>query len=401
MYQNYYLCRLGIQLLICQNKYHIMYKRELQDLLIELNKKWSVISVTGPRQSGKTTLCKMAFPDYKYINLERATTLALVKQDIEGFLLQYPNGLIIDEAQNLPELFSALQVIVDEYKDYRYILSGSSDFLLMQNISQTLAGRIAVTRLLPLSISELNEDANIDTNTLMWKGFYPAVWGDGKSPDNVYDSYVSTYLQRDVRQILNIKDLSLFQKFLTIVASRVGNVFIASSIASELGVDYKTIQSWMSILETSYTAFMLQPFHRNIGKRLTKTPKIYFYDIGLVCHLLGIENEQHIKNHPLRGAIFENMVICEMLKRRYNKGLKSNLYFYRDQTTEVDVIQEEAGKIKAYEIKSAERFNQEFTKSLFYVQKLLGDEISSSYIVYSGAEEMKFNNFSLINYHNL
>lgn len=386
---------------LSKNKYRIMYKRELQDLLIELNKKWSVISVTGPRQSGKTTLCKMAFPDYKYINLERATTLALVKQDIEGFLLQYPNGLIIDEAQNLPELFSALQVIVDEYKDYRYILSGSSDFLLMQNISQTLAGRIAVTRLLPLSISELKEDSNIDTNTLMWKGFYPAVWGDGKSPDNVYDSYVSTYLQRDVRQILNIKDLSLFQKFLTIVASRVGNVFIASSIASELGVDYKTIQSWMSILETSYTAFMLQPFHRNIGKRLTKTPKIYFYDIGLVCHLLGIENEQHIKNHPLRGAIFENMVICEMLKRRYNKGLKSNLYFYRDQTAEVDVIQEEAGRIKAYEIKSAERFNQEFTKSLSYVQKLLGDEITSSYIVYSGAEEMKFNNFSLINYHNL
>ncbi len=378
-----------------------MYKRELQDLLIELNKKWSVISVTGPRQSGKTTLCKMAFPDYEYINLERATTLALIKQDIEGFLLQYPNGLIIDEAQNLPELFSALQVVVDENKDYRYILSGSSDFLLMQNISQTLAGRVAVTRLLPLSISELKEDANIDTNTLMWKGFYPAVWGDGKSPDNVYDSYVSTYLQRDVRQILNIKDLSLFQKFLTIVASRVGNVFIASSIASELGVDYKTIQSWMSILETSYTAFLLQPFHRNIGKRLTKTPKIYFYDIGLVCHLLGIENEQHIKNHPLRGAIFENMVVCEMLKRRYNKGLKSNLYFYRDQSAEVDVIQEEAGSIKAYEIKSAERFNQEFTKSLSYVQKLLGDEISSSYIIYSGEEEMKFKNFSLINYHNL
>ena len=378
-----------------------MYQRELQNLLTELSEKWSVISVTGPRQSGKTTLCKMAFPDYEYINLERSTTLALVKQDIEGFLLQYPNGLIIDEAQNLPELFSALQVVVDEHKDYRYILSGSSDFLLMQNISQTLAGRVAVTRLLPLSISELKEDANIDTNTLMWKGFYPGVWGDGKDPGNVYDSYVSTYLQRDVRQILNIKDLSLFQKFLTIVASRVGNVFIASSIASELGVDYKTIQSWMSILETSYTAFLLQPFHRNIGKRMTKTPKVYFYDVGLVCHLLGIENEQHIKTHPLRGAIFENMVVCEMLKKRYNQGLKSNLFFYRDQTAEVDVIQEEANKIKAYEIKSAERFNQEFTKSLSYVQKLFGDDISSSYIIYSGKEEMTFKNFSLINYHNI
>ncbi|MBQ5688623.1 MAG: DUF4143 domain-containing protein [Bacteroidales bacterium] len=157
----------------------------------------------------------------------------------------------------------------------------------------------------------------------------------------------------------------------------------------------------MSILETSYTAFLLQPFHRNIRKRLTKTPKLYFYDIGLVCHLLGIENEQHIKSHPLRGAIFENMVVCEMLKKRYNKGLKSNLYFYRDQTAEVDVIQEEANKIKAFEIKSAERFNQEFTKSLSYVQKLLGDEISSSYIVYSGNEEMTFKNFTLINYHNI
>lgn len=313
-------------------------------------------------------------------------------------LSKYKN---IDEAQNLPELFSALQVVVDENKDYRYILSGSSDFLLMQNISQTLAGRVAVTRLLPLSICELNEDANIDTNTLMWKGFYLAVWGDKKEPKDVYDSYVSTYLHRDVRQILNIKDLCQFQKFLTIAASRVGNVFIASSIASELGVDYKTIQSWMSILETSYTAFLLQPFYRNIGKRLTKTPKIYFYDIGLVCHLLGIENEQHFKNHPLRGAIFENMVICEMLKKRYNKGLKSNLFFYRDNSAEVDVIQEEAGKIKAYEIKSAERFNQEFTKSLSHIQKLLGDEISSSYIVYSGEEEITLKNFSLINYHNV
>lgn len=182
----------------------------------------------------------------------------------------------------------------------------------MQNISQTLAGRVAVTRLLPLSISELKEDANIDTNTLMWKGFYPGVWGDGKDPGNVYDSYVSTYLQRDVRQILNIKE-----------------------------------------------------------------------------------------THPLRGAIFENMVVCEMLKKRYNQGLKSNLFFYRDQTAEVDVIQEEANKIKAYEIKSAERFNQEFTKSLSYMQKLFGDDISSSYIIYSGKEEMTFKNFSLINYHNI
>ena len=378
-----------------------MYTRDLQKVLMELSRQWSIISVTGPRQSGKTTLCKMAFPEYEYINLERSTTRAMVAQDIEGFLLQYPNGLIIDEAQNLPELFSALQVVVDENKSLRYILSGSSDFLLMQNISQSLAGRVAVTRLLPLSLGELGQDAAIDTNQLMWRGFYPAVWGDGKAPQMVYDSYVATYIQRDVRQILNIKDLSLFQRFITVIASRVGNEFNASSVGNELGIDHKTVQSWMSILETSYTAFLLRPFYRNIGKRLTKTPKVYFYDTGLVCYLLGIENAQQLQHHPLRGAIFENMVVCEMLKKRYNQGLKNNLLFYRDKSSEVDVLQEEAGKLHAYEIKSAERFNPEFTKTLTYLQKLLGDDLASSCVVYSGDEELKRPHLGLVNFRNI
>lgn len=378
-----------------------MYTRDLQKVLMELSRQWSIISVTGPRQSGKTTLCKMAFPEYEYINLERSTTRAMVAQDIEGFLLQYPNGLIIDEAQNLPELFSALQVVVDENKSLRYILSGSSDFLLMQNISQSLAGRVAVTRLLPLSLGELGQDAAIDTNQLMWRGFYPAVWGDGKAPQMVYDSYVATYIQRDVRQILNIKDLSLFQRFITVIASRVGNEFNASSVGNELGIDHKTVQSWMSILETSYTAFLLRPFYRNIGKRLTKTPKVYFYDTGLVCYLLGIETAQQLQHHPLRGAIFENMVVCEMLKKRYNQGLKNNLLFYRDKSSEVDVLQEEAGKLHAYEIKSAERFNPEFTKTLTYLQKLLGDDLASSCVVYSGDEELKRPHLGLVNFRNI
>lgn len=378
-----------------------MYKRNLQQVLIELNKHWSVISVTGPRQSGKTTLCKMAFPDYEYVNLERASTRALMEQDIEGFLLQYPNGLIIDEAQNLPELFPAIQVLVDENKSLRYILSGSSDFLLMQNISQSLAGRVAVTRLLPLSLNELGEDADVDTDTLMWKGFYPAIWGDGKEVWTVYDSYVATYIERDVRQILNIKDMSLFRRFITVLASRVGNEFNASSVSGELGIDYKTVQSWMSILETSYTAFLLHPFYRNIGKRLTKTPKVYFYDVGLVCHLLGIENAQQLHNHPLRGAIFENMVVCEMLKNRYNQGLDNNLFFYRDKAREVDVLQAEGGKLHAYEIKSAERFNPEFTKSLTYLQTLLGEDIASSAVVYSGQEELRRPQLALLNYRHI
>ena len=374
-----------------------MYNRELKTKLLELSQTWSIISVTGPRQSGKTTLCKMAFPEYEYVNLERATTRALVEQDIEGFLLQYPNGLIIDEAQNLPELFSVLQVVVDENKSLRYVLSGSSDFLLMQNISQSLAGRVAVMRLLPLSLSELGADTSENVNEQMWYGFYPAVWGDKKDPHTVYDSYVATYIQKDVRQIVNIKDLTLFRRFLTLVATRVGTEFVASSIATELGVDYKTIQSWMSILETSYTAFLLHPFYRNIGKRLTKTPKVYFYDVGLVCYLLGIETAQQLAHHPLRGAIFENMVVCDMLKERYNKGLDKNIMFYRDKVREVDILQEEAGRLHAYEVKVAERFHSDFTKSLDYLKALLKDDLLSMNIVYIG-ENKSVGSIHLKNY---
>ena len=374
-----------------------MYNRELKTKLLELSQTWSIISVTGPRQSGKTTLCKMAFPEYEYVNLERATTRALVEQDIEGFLLQYPNGLIIDEAQNLPELFSVLQVVVDENKSLRYVLSGSSDFLLMQNISQSLAGRVAVMRLLPLSLSELGADTSEDINEQMWCGFYPAVWGDKKDPHTVYDSYVATYIQKDVRQIVNIKDLTLFRRFLTLVATRVGTEFIASSIGTELGVDHKTVQSWMSILETSYTAFLLHPFYRNIGKRLTKTPKVYFYDVGLVCYLLGIETAQQLAHHPLRGAIFENMVVCDMLKERYNKGLDKNIMFYRDKVREVDILQEEAGRLHAYEVKVAERFHSDFTKSLDYLKALLKDDLLSMNIVYTG-ENKSVGSIHLKNY---
>ena len=374
-----------------------MYNRELKTKLLELSQTWSIISVTGPRQSGKTTLCKMAFPEYEYVNLERATTRALVEQDIEGFLLQYPNGLIIDEAQNLPELFSVLQVVVDENKSLRYVLSGSSDFLLMQNISQSLAGRVAVMRLLPLSLSELGADTSEDVNEQMWCGFYPAVWGDKKDPHTVYDSYVATYIQKDIRQIVNIKDLTLFRRFLTLVATRVGTEFVASSIATELGIDYKTIQSWMSILETSYTAFLLHPFYRNIGKRLTKTPKVYFYDVGLVCYLLGIETAQQLAHHPLRGAIFENMVVCDMLKERYNKGLDKNIMFYRDKVREVDILQEEAGRMHAYEVKVAERFHSDFTKSLDYLKALLKDDLLSMNIVYTG-ENKSVGSIHLKNY---
>lgn len=364
-----------------------MYQRILENDLKKLSRDWSVISVTGPRQSGKTTLCKMAFPDYDYVNLEQPTTRTLVLTDTMAYLEQFRHGVIIDEAQYVPEVFSCLQVLADEYPERRYILSGSSDFLLMQNISQSLAGRVAVRRLLPLSLKELGKDADVLTDELMFRGFYPAVWSTKRTPQDVYDSYLSTYIQRDVRQIVNVGDLDSFQHFLMACAARIGSEWNAQAISNEVAVSNVTVKRWMSILEASYTAFCLHPYFRNIGKRLSKTPKIYFYDTGLVCQLLGITNVAQLQHHPLRGAIFENMVVVDMLKKRFNNGQRNNLFFYRDKSNkEVDVLCEEANGLKAYEIKSAQSVHPSFFSSLDYIQGLFGDELLSSAVIYNGQD---------------
>ena len=375
-----------------------MIVRKLQQDLIELSNDWSVISVTGPRQSGKTTLCKMAFPDYEYINLERQNTQRLMKQDAESFLRQYTKGAIIDEAQLVPELFSAIQVLVDENPSLRFVLSGSSDFLLMQNISQSLAGRVAIRRLLPMSFEELPEIQTMPTDEIMYRGFYPAIWGSRKTPLTVYDSYLNTYIQRDVRQISNIPDLHLFQQFIRICASRIGTEFNAQSISNELGISGMTVKRWISILEASYILFLLQPFYRNIGKRLTKTPKIYFHDIGLVCHLLGIEKPQQLQNHPLRGEIFENMVVSEMLKQRFNRGESNNLFFYRDKSREVDILSLNGNEIKAYEVKSAKIINQDFFANMNALRTLLGDDVKSTQVIYDGTDTLPSSNNGVINF---
>ncbi|MBQ0118723.1 MAG: ATP-binding protein [Bacteroidales bacterium] len=378
-----------------------MYSRILEQDLLQLSKQWAVISITGPRQSGKTTLCKMAFPMYDYVNLEEPRVRAMVEQDPKSFLLAHNNGLIVDEAQYVPELFSYVQVVVDENPALRYVLSGSSDFLLMQNITQSLAGRVAVRRLLPLSIRELGNIEYVSTDELMYRGFYPAVWGDGKSPASVYDSYLSTYIERDVRNIQNITDLKLFRAFLTACAVRAGSEFVASSLGSELGLNYKTIQKWMTILEASYTAFLLPPYFKNIGKRLTKTPKIYFYDVGFLCYLLGIQNAQHLSTHPLRGAIFENMVVAEMLKSRFNAGERSNLFFYRDKSREIDVLQESGQDVYAYEIKSAKRMDVSFFRNMDALRGIMGDSIVSTQVVYDGEEELATSHNGYRNYRTL
>lgn len=365
-----------------------MVIRELQNELLRLSQKWQVISVTGPRQSGKTTLCKMTFPHYAYVNFEHIPTRDRVLHDIDGFLDQYPDGLIIDEAQHVPEIFSYIQVRVDADKRLRYVLSGSSDFLMMQGITQSLAGRVVIRRLLPLSLHELSSINNSSTNELLVRGFYPGVWGDERDPQDVYESYYETYLDRDVRQIINVQNITAFRRFVVLLANRIGTEFNAQDLSKSVGVSNQTISNWMTILETSYTAFRLQPYYKNLGKRLIKSPKIYFYDTGLVCWLLGITTAKDLDNHPMRGALFENMIVVEKLKQCYNQGKTSNLFFYRDKSqNEVDIIQENGLNIEAYEIKSAQIYNSDFMSTIKYLEKIMPKTIVRSAVIYDGKEE--------------
>ncbi len=365
-----------------------MVIRELQSELLRLSERWQVVSVTGPRQSGKTTLCRMTFPDYAYVNFEHIPTRDKVLQDIDAFLDQYKDGLIIDEAQHIPQIFSYIQVRVDADKSLRYILSGSSDFLMMQGITQSLAGRVVIRRLLPFSLHEVKAINTYSTDDLLVRGFYPGIWGDGRAPQDVYESYYETYLDRDVRQIINVQNVNAFRRFVTLLASRVGSEFNAQDMSRNVGVSNQTISNWMAILETSYTAFRLQPYYKNIGKRLVKTPKVYFYDTGLVCWLLGITSAEDVAKHPMRGALFENMIVVEKLKQRFNQGKTSNIFFYRDQSqNEVDIIQENGLNIEAYEIKSASTYNSDFMSAIRYLEKIMPQAIVRSAVIYDGREE--------------
>lgn len=374
-----------------QNTFKRMIDRNITSEILRLKKFFPVLILTGPRQSGKTTLCKMAFPSYKYYNLENPDTRDLIAADPMSFLKRNSKGMILDEAQRMPELFSYIQVLVDENKALRFVLSGSNNFTLMEKITQSLAGRAALLTLLPLSVSEIN--TNDSSDELMFNGFYPAVWGDGRLPYDVYSNYYNTYVERDLRQLINIKDLELFRQFMRLMASRVATEFNASRISNEIGIDVKTVQHWLSILSTSYIAFTLPPYYRNIGKRIVKAPKLYFYDIGLVCYLLGLESSTQVATHPLRGAMFENMVAAEFYKRSFNQGKTPHLFYYRDNTQkEVDLIEEESfGQLHAYEIKSARRFNTQFCAGIDYFKKLYKESVIGGTVLYDGEETVHTN----------
>lgn len=348
-------------------------------------KYFPVVVITGPRQSGKSTLCRHIFDSYAKYNLEDIALRESIRLDPKAFLNSCGEKVVIDEAQHLPELLSYIQVIVDEHPEKRFVLTGSNNFALMESITQSLPGRAVMFTLLPMSLSELGDYALKPTDELLLNGFYPSVITDQRPADLFYPNYYTTYIERDVRQIKNLTDIGMFQKFIRLVAGRTGCEMNASLLANETGVSSPTIKSWMSLLEASYIAFLLSPYYANINKRLTKTPKVYFYDTGLLCFLLGIEDIQQLARHPLRGAIFENLAVIELLKERLNNGKLPNLYFYRENSgREVDIIRTEKEGLDAFEVKSSQTFNKSFVSNLNYLKKIMGEKTKNTYVVYDG-----------------
>lgn len=381
----------------------MIIKRNILGEVIHNASIFPVITITGPRQSGKTTLIKQAFPEKKYFSLEDPDILLMAKEDPRQFLSGNKNGMILDEIQNAPFLLSYIQSIVDENDEAgQFILSGSQQFELMSKISQSLAGRTSILKLLPFSLDETNEFGFFQIDELLYTGFYPRIWDKKLPATTVYRNYYETYIQRDLRQLINIKDLSQFRRFLQLCAGRIGQIFIANQLANEIGVSSHTINSWLSILETSYITFQLPPYFTNTNKRLIKSKKIFFYDVGLASYLLGIAEPEQIKSHPLRGALFENMVITEIIKYCYNNNKDFNLFFYRDSNhNEIDVIIDHISGFDAIEIKSTSTFHRHLTNGLNHIKKIHGDKVKKSILVYAGDTEQLINDNRLINFRNL
>ncbi|NJS37317.1 MAG: ATP-binding protein [Brachymonas sp.] len=378
------------------------FHRHLQQALIRRAEPYPVITLTGPRQSGKTTLCRQAFAHLPYANLEDANTRQFAQDDARGFLAQYPNGAILDEVQRLPDILSSVQVHVDEWRfgqlgqgsqpdQRKFILTGSQQLDLMGAVRQSLAGRTAVLRLLPLSMLELRR-AGLPQATaqLLHRGGYPAVHANNIKPADFFNDYFETYVQRDLRELVALRNLPEFRRMVRLCAGRVGQVLNYHGLANDVGVSQTTITTWVHLLETGYVVFLLPPYFENLGKRLIKSPKLYFYDTGLAAWLMGIEDAAQILTHPMRGHLFENLVITEFAKYFENQGERARLHFWRDSNgQEVDLIVENGlppGKLGLVEIKSSQTYHPEFAKSLRQVSKVLGAKVARQMVVYGGAE---------------
>lgn len=370
---------------------HEKIRRQAETVLLERAKAYPVVTVLGPRQSGKTTLCRIAFPDKPYVNLEQPDVREFAQQDPQAFLTQYPDGAVLDEIQNVPSLLSWIQVLTDsDPRAGRFVLTGSHQLQLSAQLTQSLAGRTAVIELLPLSLSELisqNVSMPTDGTVDQWmlQGGYPRIHAQQMSPEVMLSDYFATYVERDVRQLINLRHLREFGQCVRLLAGRTGQLLNQSSLGNEVGVSSNTITQWLSILEASFVVFTLAPWSANLGKRLVKSPKVYFYDVGLACWLLGIKTVEQLQYHPLRGALFENLVVLEVMKAQRNQGLREPLYFFRDSNgLEVDLLLERAEGLVLVEIKASQTVAAPLFKGLRTVSALLGERVKKQYLVYGG-----------------
>lgn len=382
---------------------NVFIERAITPTVKEAMKYFSVVTVTGPRQSGKTTLIKNAFPDMPYYSLEDLQLREFAIKDPVAFLGQCPKGMVLDEVQTTPALLSYIQGIVDSNPDIRFILSGSSNFAMLRGVTQSLAGRTAVFELLPLSLAEVADAAKAKSlDDMIFDGFYPAIYAGCNFPRFLYPAYVKTYLEKDVRDLLRVADIMQFNTFIRLCATRIGSVFKATELANEVGVSSNTITSWMSVLQASYVVQLLPPYFDNSHKRLVKAPKLYFCDTGLACSLLGIESSEQLRRDKMRGPLFENFIVNEALKSRYNSGRDSNLYFYRDSNqNEIDLILMKATGLTGIEIKSSMTYHEEFEKSLRQMEKWTKKPIEKRAVVYTGEYENDKADIKLINFANI
>ena len=377
--------------------------RKIEETILEASKYFSVIAVSGPRQSGKSTLLTQLFPLYEKYSLKDLNILDYAKNDPIAFLNQTDEGMFINEIQRCPQLLDYIQGIVDNNPKRHFALSGSSNFEVMKNLSESLAGRAGVFELLPMSIQEVTGKVDLDNlNQILYNGLYPSICAKKNIAKFFYPSYVRTYLEKDVRDLLQMKDQIRFTKFLKLCAARIGSLFNASELGAEVGVSSKTISHWISVLQASYLITLLPPYYENIPKRLVKSPKLYFNDPGLACYLLDIETPQQLDRDKMRGAIFENMIVMEAIKHRYNMGLEGGVFFYRDSNqNEVDILIKQEGELTAIEVKSSMTYSSSFEKALTQIEGWIKTPISKKAIVYSGDFENSSGDINLINYRHI
>lgn len=372
-------------------------KRQISSKISDMLRVYPLVAVTGPRQSGKTMLLQHLFPEFEYISLENPDTRIYAKEDPNGFLEEFPTKVILDEVQRVPHLFSYLQTHVDlRRKMGQYILSGSQNFHLMESITQSLAGRVAIMKLLPLDIQELFASNLLPSNwrSYVLKGSYPAVYGTDIDPSVFYHNYLQTYIKRDISLLRNIQNISRFESFILLCASRTGQLLNLNNLANECGIATTTVRSWLSVLETSYIVFLLHPYYENFTKRIVKSPKLYFFDTGLVSHLLGIKSENELMNPSLRGLLFENLVVSEIYKRNYHQNRLRNFWFWRDSNGhEVDLLEKSATGFDIFEIKSTSTIMPKLVEGLDYFDRITGGRVKSKTLIYGGEENQNRTRF--------